>query len=154
VTNAQGVETTRGYLPPSIVDPKATAGRKILIVSTVDQPARLIDRHVGRSDAVKVVIPVVRQGILGWLANDERAFAHAQAVADQAASGLPGEAVAASAGEADLELAVRDALATFAADEIILCIDSESYIESFAVTDTPRRRSIGGIPVRVVVEES
>jgi hypothetical protein len=62
----------------------------ILLVSTVDDPQRAVRCHIGEADAVKVVVPVVKQGILDWLANDQRAFAEAATVADRAADAVPG----------------------------------------------------------------
>jgi hypothetical protein len=127
--------------------------KRVLVVSTVEDSDDTLRRHVGQADAVKVVVPVVRQGILDWLANDERAFTHAEHVAEQTAEQLPGETVAAVAGEADVELAIRDALATFPADEIVVAVrpaDEEGLVESLA-TDTAPHRSIEDVPVRYVV---
>jgi hypothetical protein len=117
--------------------------RQILVISTVEHADDVLRRHLGEADAVKVVVPVVRQGVLDWLANDERAFSRAQEVAEHTADKLPGATVAAVAGEADVDLAIRDALATFAADEIVVAVrpgDQEGLIESLA-TDTPPHNS-------------
>ncbi len=98
-------------------------------------------------------MPVVRQGILDWLANDQRAFAHAERVAEKTAAQLPGETVEAVAGEADVELAIRDALATFAADEIVIAVRPEAeegVVEAWATSDAPQR-SVNGVPVRLIV---
>ncbi|HZB23146.1 MAG TPA: hypothetical protein VE444_04820, partial [Gaiellaceae bacterium] len=113
----------------------------------------VLREHVGDADTLKVVVPVVKQGILDWLANDEAAFSHAQEVAGRTADELPGETVEAVAGEADVGLAIRDALATFPADEIVVAVrpaDQEGAVESVA-TDTAPRHSVGGVPVRFVV---
>jgi hypothetical protein len=149
-----------GLLPRSVVGPKGgrPSGRNILVVSTVEHSGALLRRYIGPADAIKVVVPVVRQGILDWLANDERAFSQAEDVAERTAAELPGKTVDSSAGEADMVLAIRDALATFAADEIVVAVrkgDDEGIIESMATHDTRKHRSIDGIPVRcVVVAES
>jgi hypothetical protein len=98
-------------------------------------------------------VPVVRQGLLGWLANDERAFGHAERVAERTAERLPGETVDAVAGEADVDLAIRDALATFPADEIVVVVrpdEQEGLVESGA-TDNAPQDSINGVPVRYVL---
>jgi hypothetical protein len=139
--------------PATAGEPQSEGGRRILIVSTVERPEVVLRRYVGPDDAIKVVVPVVRQGILDWLANDERAFAHAQDVAARAGSELPAETVETAAGEADLDLAVQDALATFTADEIVIAIhpdDDQGLIESLATRDARGGRSIHGVPVRVV----
>ena len=127
--------------------------RNVLVVSTVEHSDDVLREHVGDADTLKVVVPVVKQGILDWLANDEAAFSHAQEVAGRTADELPGETVEAVAGEADVGLAIRDALATFPADEIVVAVrpaNQEGAVESVA-TDTAPRHSVGGIPVRFVV---
>ncbi len=125
----------------------------VLVVSTVEHADEVLRAHVGDANAVKVIVPVVRQGVLDWLANDERAFEHAESVAEHTAAQLPGETVEAMAGEADVDLAIRDALATFEADEIIVALrptDEEGLIESLA-TSTAGARTFDGIPVRYLV---
>jgi hypothetical protein len=127
--------------------------RNVLIVSTVEDAEAVLRDQVGDADTIKVVVPVVRQGFLDWLANDERAFAHAERVAERTAEQLPGETVEAVAGEADVELAIRDALATFPADEIVVAVrpeDEEGLVESKATAGTPTR-SVDGVPIRFVV---
>src|SRR5438105_1688997 len=98
----------------------AQSGRNVLVVSTVEDIGTSLRAQLDENDVVKVVVRVVGQGVLDWLANDERAFSHAVEVADRLAEELPGETVDAGAGEADVALAIRDALATFPADEILV----------------------------------
>lgn len=127
--------------------------RNVLVVSTVEHSDDVLRAHVGNADAIKVVVPVVRQGVLDWLANDQKAFTHAEAVAEQTAERLPGETVEAVAGEADVGLALRDALATFPATEIVVAVhpgEQEGIVESTA-TDTAPEHSVDGVPVRYVV---
>ena len=128
--------------------------RNVLVVSTVEEPGELLRRYVGSDDTIKVVVPVVRQGFLDWLANDERAFAEAQEIAEETADHLPGTAVETGAGEADVELAIRDALATFPADEIVVVVHDDDHaglVESMAIETAAQRRSIDGVPIRFVV---
>jgi hypothetical protein len=127
--------------------------RRVLVVSTVEHGDEELQAHVGEADEVKVVVPVVRQGVLDWLANDEKAFGRAERVAERTAEQLPGETVETVAGEPNVELAIRDALATFAADEIVVAVrpsDQEGPIES-AATDSAPKREVDGVPVRFVV---
>ena len=127
--------------------------RRVLIVSTVEHSDDVLQAHVGEADEVKVVVPVVRQGALDWLANDEKAFGRAQQAAERTADQLPGETVETVAGEANVGLAIRDALATFPADEIVVAVrptDQEGLVESLA-TDSAPERSVEGVPVRLVV---
>ena len=90
--------------------------------------------------------------MLDWLANDEKAFSEAREEAERTADALPGETVEARAGEADVELAIRDALATFSADEILVAVRAEEdagTVEAAATEDLGR--SVDGIPVRRIV---
>ena len=75
--------------------------RLVLVVSTVEHGEDVLHAHVGAADEIKVVVPVVRQGALDWLANDQKAFGHAERVAERTAQELSGETVEAVAGEAD-----------------------------------------------------
>jgi hypothetical protein len=125
----------------------------VLVVSTVEHPEDVLRDQIGPVDKLKVVVPVVRQGILDWLANDEKAFSQAERIAEDTAAALPGETVAAVAGEADVELAIRDALATFPADEIVVAVRpsaEEGLIESLATANAPRSE-FAGVPVRRLV---
>ena len=127
--------------------------RNVLVVSTVEHAEAALRAEVGDADRIKVVVPVVRQGVVDWLANDQRAYSHAVEVAEHTAEQLPGDTVEAVAGEARVELAIRDALATFAADEIVIAVrpeDEEGLIESKATADASVR-SVDGVPVRLVV---
>ncbi len=131
----------------------SAVARNVLVVSTVEHAEDLLRAHIGDADTIKVVVPVVRQGVLDWLANDEKAFGHAEEVAERTAEQLPGETVGAAAGEANVRLAVEDALATFPADEIIVAVrpgEEQGSIEAAATAAAPRD-SIGDVPVRYVV---
>ena len=128
-------------------------GKNVLVISTVEHADEVLRAHVGEDDTIKVVVPVVRQGALDWLANDQKAFGHAERVAERTAERLPGETLEAVAGEADVDLAIRDALATFPADEIVVAVrpdEEEGLLESI-VTDSAPQNRIEGVPVRSVV---
>ena len=127
--------------------------RNVLIVSTVEHADDDLRAHVGEAETIKVVVPVVRQGVLDWLANDQRAFGRAEQVAERTAEQLPGETVDAAAGEADVGLAIRDALATFPADEIVVAVrpDEEEALVEQTATDTAPHHEVDGVPVRYVV---
>jgi hypothetical protein len=128
-------------------------GRNVLVVTTVEHADDVLGADIGEADAVKVVVPVVRQSLLDWLANDQAAFGHAERVAEDTAEQLPGETVEAVAGEADVGLAVRDALATFPADEIVVAVrpgERQALVESLA-TETAPQNTVDGVPVRFVV---
>jgi hypothetical protein len=131
-----------------------TSSRNVLVVTTVEEThADVLRSRIGADDTIKVVVPVVQQGVLDWLANDERAFGEAEEIAQRTADQLPGQTAEATAGEPNLELAIRDALATFPADEIVVAVrpeQQEGLIEG-AATDTVPRRSFDGVPVRYLV---
>ncbi len=127
--------------------------KNVLVVSTVEHAEDVLRAHVGEAETIKVVVPVVRQGVLDWLANDQKAFDRAEQVAERTAEQLPGETVDAAAGEADVGLAIRDALAAFPADEIVVAVrpdDEEGLVEAIA-TDTAPQHAVDGVPVRFVV---
>ena len=127
--------------------------RNVLVVSTVDHADALVRKHVDETDTIRVVVPVVHQGLLDWVANDEKAVDRAERVAARTADELPGETEETSAGEANIGLAVRDALATFPADEIVVVVrpsEQRGLIEAAASEGAPQR-SIEGVPVRVLV---
>ena len=137
----------------------APRGRNVLVVSTVEELGSSLRAHLHEDDVVKVVVPVVGQGVLDWLANDERAFAHAVEVADRLAEDLPGETVDAGAGEADVALAIRDALATFPADEIVVAVSRDDIdledaiapgLDASGAGSQSGVRQIEDVPVRFV----
>jgi hypothetical protein len=108
---------------------------------------------VGDADRVKVVVPVVKQGLLDWLANDERAFTHAAEVAEVTAEELAADDVDSAAGDASIALAIRDALATFPADEVVVAVlpgEREELAERLDPAEGAAR-SIDDVPLRFVV---
>ena len=146
--------TDRNSEQPSRSDVDALVqARNVLVVSTVERADEVLRAYVGAADTIKVVVPVVRQGVLDWLANDEQAFGRAERVAEHTAAALPGETVETGAGEPNVGLAIRDALATFPADEIVVAVrpnEEEGLVESHA-TDSAPQHSLEGVPVRYVV---
>lgn len=125
----------------------------VLVICTTHVPEAQLRRHVGNEDVVRVVVPVVRQGVLDWLANDQRAFARAEELAAEIADELPTDPVAATAGESDVALAIRDALATYPADEIVVAVadGSERSLEGVVDASPTGRPRFDGIPLRWVV---
>ena len=127
-------------------------GRNVLVVSTVEHGEDVLRARLGSDvDEVKVVVPVVQQGFLDWLANDEQAAAAAERAAAHLADELP-RVSEARKGEADVLLAIEDALATFDADEVVVALHSEDeapFAERVAQDDV--RPSVHGVPVRAVM---
>jgi hypothetical protein len=127
--------------------------RNVLVVSTVEHEESSLRDAIGPADRLKVVVPVVKQGVLDWLANDERAFAHAEEVAGKTADELPAKRVEAEAGEADVALAIRDALATFPADEVVVAVrpGDREWLSEALDPENGEVRSIDGVPLRFLV---
>ena len=106
----------------------------ILVVTTVENADAALRRHISGGDTVKVVVPAVKQRFVDWLANDQEAFDRAQAAALSTAERLPGETEEAAVGEADVDLAIHDALATFPADEIIVAVQPDEQAGAVEAT--------------------
>jgi hypothetical protein len=127
-------------------------GRNVLVVEAVEHADEAVRSRLGSDvDEIRVVVPVVRQGFLDWLANDERAASDAEDEAARLADELP-QVVDAGKGEADVMLAIRDALATFDADEIIVALrpdDEAVFAERVAASGL--EPSVDGVPVRAIV---
>jgi hypothetical protein len=124
-------------------------GRRVLVVTTVEHAEEELRGRLGEDvDEIKVVVPVVRQSVFDWLANDERARTSAEQAAARMASALPGQPADPGAGESDPALAVQDALATFAADEIVVVTrpdDEATWLERDAGVEGG---TFLGVPVR------
>ncbi len=125
----------------------------VLVVTTAEHEDDALRGAVGPNDHVKVVVPALKQGLLDWLANDERAFSHAAQVADDRAAELPADDVETAAGEANIALAIRDALATFPADEVVVAVGPGERDDVAARLDPDEgaARTIDGVPLRFVV---
>jgi hypothetical protein len=124
------------------------SAQRVLIVSTVELGGAAVEALVGEDAVTMIVVPQVRQSRLQWLANDEdRAHEIAQRASERLAVETPGMTVAAEAGDSDPRLAIQDALARFAADEIVVVTRPEEeagwlerHGDGFA--------AVNGIPVR------
>src|SRR4051794_32770074 len=114
--------------------------KRLLVVPTSgvspESTGRMVQQRYGSEVEVHVVAPASGIGRLDWLANaedDARADAHALAV--RVAAAVPGSNVVAEPGDTDPVQAIRDALTTFAADEIVVvtCPDEKlTWLESGA----------------------
>jgi hypothetical protein len=128
-------------------------GRNVLVVNTVEGAKDAFEQQLGPDvERVKVVVPVVRQGVLSWLTTDQQAYDRAREQAEHTAEELPVDDAEAVVGEADVELAIQDALATFPADEVVVAVrpqDEAGAIESAALGDLGD--SVAGVPVRTIV---
>jgi hypothetical protein len=95
--------------------------RNVLVITSVERPVEVLRGALGGDvDELRVVVPAVKQSRLQWLTNaDDDAREEAEDAAasiDDATSG----AVQAAAGDSDPLQAAEDALAEFAADELVI----------------------------------
>lgn len=98
---------------------------------------------------VLIVAPALQEGPLKfWVSDADEAIDRAQKVQRQSVEQLDGTGVSASGdtGESDLMTAIQDALATFAADRILLFTSSgeDRYLEDVDPAEVQQRF---GIPV-------
>lgn len=98
------------------------AGRKVLVISTVARSAEALREAIGDGvGELRVVVPVVHQSRLQWLANaDDEPREQAEQEAAQIGRELPSQKTESTAGDADPMTAVNDALRDFAADEVVV----------------------------------
>lgn len=126
---------------------------KLLVVTPEPIDADLL-RSVAGEDAqdaeVLVVTPAVNEsGLRFWMSDADRAIAHAQDAADETAERLEEDGVDAVAepGESEPAVAIEDALATFAADRIVVFTHPDgdrNYREDDGLADAEQRF---GVPV-------
>jgi hypothetical protein len=98
------------------------AGRKVLVISTVARSAEAVRTAIGGDvGELRVVVPVVDQTRLQWLANaDDEPREQAEQEAAQIGRELPSEQTESTAGDSDPLVAVKDALRDFDADEVVV----------------------------------
>ncbi len=124
---------------------------RVLVVSSVELAESVVRRLVGDEVETIVVVPVVRQSRLQWLANDDdRARETAQRAAARLAERTPGETIEARAGDPDPRLAVEDALREFGADEILVVTRPEESAGWLEEQAAQLEAEFAGIPVRRV----
>ena len=103
---------------------------------------------------VMVVAPAVHESAIRfWLSDADEAIARADAVRRASLERLGGAGVAASAdtGESDPERAIEDALATFAADRILVLTHPEGERRYREAIDPELLRARFGVPVTQAV---
>jgi hypothetical protein len=99
------------------------ARRKVLVISTVARSAEALRKAIGGDvGELRVVVPVVHQSRLQWLANaDDEPREQAEQEAAQIGRELPSEQIeSTAAGDSDPFVAVKDALRDFEADEVVV----------------------------------
>lgn len=132
--------------------------RNVLVISSSEWPVDSLRAALGNDvDELRVVVPAVHQSRLQWLANaDDDARERADAAASAIADALPSRETEASAGDSDPLLAAEDALAEFAADEVVIVTrpDEETTWLERTNSDVVSRRLRGLKVTHLVVSDS
>ncbi len=126
---------------------------KVLVLTSEPISADVLREAVGTEVAdnaeVLVVAPALHQtGLRFWMSDADEAIAKAEGVQEETVERLEEENVdaAGDTGESEPLLALQDALATFAADRIVIFSHPESE-QAFAEEDVDAARSRFDVPV-------
>ncbi len=129
----------------------------VLVISTVEHsPDALREAIGGDIEQLRVVVPVVKQSRLQWLANDEDdARERAQVAADRIGDAVDSDATTTVAGDSDPLQAAVDELRQFKADQIVVVTrpdDEASWLEEGKSEEIAQK--LGGLPVtRITLAE-
>jgi hypothetical protein len=126
---------------------KFSMSKRLLVVAASGVPAyevgRVIGRRYGSDVDVHVVAPASGLSRLAWLATDvDDAREDAARRADGVARAVPTDRVETQVGDTDPVQAIRDALTTFPADEIVVLTapeDQLSWLEAGAAETADER---------------
>lgn len=119
--------------------------KKILALASEPISGDLLKTAVGTDDAeVLVVAPALNTKTRFWLSDPDPAIARAEEVAAESQERMEEDGVDAvgQTGESDPLLAIQDALATFAADEIVLVTHpggEKNWLEEGVVAEAQER---------------
>jgi hypothetical protein len=126
----------------------STPGLKVLVVALdAAEPPRLT------ADTVLVIAPAVNSRLRRWLSDEDGARRRAQERLEAYVGRLEcaGRHVSGGVGDADPVLAIADALAMFAADEILLAAHTESS-RRLAREVAERARERFALPITVAAD--
>lgn len=135
----------------------ASGLRDVLVVTSSEWPIAELRAVLGDDvGELRVVVPAVRQSRLQWLTNaDDDARERAEDAASSIGAALPSQDAETSAGDSDPLLAVRDALAEFDADEVVVVTrpdEEATWLEERSKEDLAQ--ALNGLEVtRVVVSD-
>ena len=125
---------------------------RVVVVSSAEIEPDALAGAVSADDEVHVVVPAVKQSRLQWLFNDEdKAREKALRVGKSIARAAPAEDVDVEAKPDPPQQAVRDAIAEFRPDRIVLALregEDASWMEEGELEAAPRE--IDGIPVEQI----
>ncbi len=151
--------------PPGGREARA-GGRSILVVTTVVPEEGRFSAELGRlieddGAVIRVVAPAAKVSRLDWLTNDEDAArADAREAAERVAGALGTKAsveIDYTSENTDAAQAVKDALRTFRADELIVVTrpgDESSWLEDETVKEVLGQSGIPGRHIELPEERS
>jgi len=126
--------------------------KKVLVVATVPSDDAQLREAISGADEIKVVAPAADVSWLDWLTNaEDDARREAREAAERVASAVEDEAsveIDRTSQDTDAAQAIRDALRTFQADEIVVLTrpgEDTTWLEDEAVRAA---LDAHGIPVR------
>jgi hypothetical protein len=128
------------------------AGKRVLVVTTVQAEESSLREAISDADEIRVVAPAADVSFLQWLTNDEDdARREADEAAEQVASAAGADTkveIDRTSSSTDAAQGIRDALRDFRADEIVVLTrpgDDSTWLEDETVRAA---LDAHGIPVR------
>jgi hypothetical protein len=135
--------------------------RRILVVAdeTVvgeELPREIVDKARGLDAEVRVVFPALNTRLRHFVSDEDPARAEAQDRLERSLETLGREGIAArgEVGDADPVQALEDALATAAADEVIIATRSPSRVNWLEKDIVERAREVADVPITYVQGKS
>jgi hypothetical protein len=122
---------------------------RVVVVSSAEIARDALSGVVSPEDELFVVVPVVQQSRLQWLANDEdEARRDALAVGEAVADAAPTDASNIDVKPDQAQQVVRDAIAEHRPDRVVVALrdgDEATWLEESELEEFPRE--IDGVPV-------
>jgi hypothetical protein len=135
--------------------------RRILVVAdeTVvgeELPREIVEKARGLNAEVRVVFPALNTRVRHYISDVDRARAEAENRLERSLETLGEEGIAArgEVGDSDPVQALQDALATGAADEVIIATRSPSRVNWLEKDIVERARKVADVPVTYVQGKS
>lgn len=135
--------------------------RRILVVAdetVVGEalPQEILDKARGLNAEVRVIFPALNKRLKHWVSDVDGAIAEAQGRLERSLETLGEDGIAAQGevGDADPVQALKDALATGEADEVVIATRSPSRVNWLEKDIVERARQATGLPITYVEGKS
>jgi len=135
--------------------------RRILVVAdeTVvgeELPREIVEKARGLDAEVRVVFPALNTRLRHWVSDVDQARVDAESRLERSLETLEQEGITAhgEVGDSDPVQALRDALATGEADEVIITTRSPSRVNWLEKDIVERARKVSGLPITYVQGKS